>query len=158
MKLKSPFTLVSTVNTSLSKQEAMDRVRRVLTYNKSAHTSEITGSDQALCFSVKYELGDLQNSFLPDVRVQFSETQTGSQARIECRVVLAVRIICIFMILSSVFSSLLLLLTFIIKRLDSIFLALLPLVAVPFLYLLSSIGLRIGSDRVISVIRKALPS
>ena len=158
MFLKSPFTYVTTLDTSLPVYEAMPRVQRALTYDKSIHTSEITGSDRELCFAVKYKAGELQNSFLPDVRVQFSNTQTGTQARIECRVILAIRIICICLMLSSVFSVLLLLLTFFLKRLDSILFALFPLVAIPFVYLWSRIGLRIGSDRVVTVIRRTLPA
>ena len=142
----------------MSSREAMDQVKAALTGDRALHISEITENDQELCFSMVHRLGDYQNSFLPRVCVRFSDTQSCSQARIECRVRTAVRIVFLCLMASSVLSALHLLLLFFLKRTDSVLLCLVPLATVPFLYFLSLFGLRLGSNDAVYVIRKALLS
>ena len=156
MKLKSPFTRIETIDTCFPIQEAMERVQKALRSDRALHISEIAVGDRALNFSMIYRLGDYHNSFLPRVCVRFSDTQDSTKARIECRVRSAVRIVFLCLMASSVVSALHLLLLYFLKRTDSVLLCLVPLAMVPFLYFLSSFGLRLGSSDAIYVIRKSL--
>ena len=157
MKKGSLLAYTRKYHSPLPKQEAVARVQNALQQNESVRIHRMTASDRELRFAQKQDPA-FRNSFLPDIHVLFSDLEAGSQARIECRVKLFIRIFCIVYFLGCAQSLIFALMLLFTGRDGAVLYALISLAMLLFCYGLSYFGLHYGAKKAVSVIRKALLS
>ena len=143
--------------TTLSKNEAMARLRETFSGDYGDELSDLTVTEDALSFSVKDRFGLVYNSFRPDVRMLLTEQDGGAGIQIQCRIKRFSRVFAgVLLLLLAAYEAVLL--RFLIKgNLDPAMLLIPPGMAV-FMVLLGNCGLRLSSRWIITAAQNAVKS
>ena len=150
------FHYVTNCSSSLQKQEAIARVQSALTSDRAMRITPIRATENELFFSVKNTYFLEKNSFIPDVRIQFCDTETGSGVETVCSLKRIARIF--FTVMTALLAALeiLLLCWYFSRKLDDSVVLLIPVIMIVFSCLITFFGLRLSSRDVLYVIRAAL--